>query len=72
LAGNAPRGLVAYVIIGAIVWVAYVAAIVWGEVRRKRRMEAAPPPYAKEGHQLGSMEDAREMGRGGVQRDVYR
>ncbi|KAK4984730.1 hypothetical protein LTR50_006409 [Elasticomyces elasticus] len=72
LAGNAPRGLVAYAVIGTIVWVAYVAAIVWGEVRRKRRLAGAPPPYAKEGHQLGSMEDAREVGRGGAQRDVYR
>lgn len=47
LAGNSHSGEIAYAVIAAIMWLAYVVSIVIGEQRRRRARKNSPPSYNK-------------------------
>jgi len=47
LADNTKSGEIAYGIIAAVIWLAYVVAAVLGERRRRRALRDAPPKYTE-------------------------
>lgn len=54
LANNTNSGKIAYAIVAAVVWLVWVAAAAWGEIKRNK----APPKY--DGTRLESMERNRD------------
>jgi len=45
LAENTRKGEIAYGVIAGVIWLVYVAVIIFGEIKRKK---SAPPPYDKD------------------------
>ena len=41
LAGNSPDGEIAYGVVAGVMWVTWVAAAIWGEMRRKKAAKLA-------------------------------
>ncbi|KAI6894972.1 hypothetical protein KC318_g11591 [Hortaea werneckii] len=62
LANAEQAPIIAYAVIAAIVGVVYIAAVVFGEVRRKRKVQNEPPTYHRSqkdlGHEMQSRSDS--------------
>lgn len=56
-------GVIAYAVIAAVMWLAWVAASVIGERRRAKKMADAPPKY-EEGERVGRRRSHRSRGTG--------
>ncbi|EON63529.1 hypothetical protein W97_02757 [Coniosporium apollinis CBS 100218] len=65
LANNSPSGAIAYGVIAAIVWLVYVAAAVYGEMKKAR---SAPPKYSE---RMGSDEGSPMRDMSGQPREYY-
>lgn len=48
LADNTTSGKIAYAVVAAVMFSAFVAASVYGEIKRARRQRSAPPPSYSE------------------------
>ena len=56
LANDASRGqIIAYAVVAAIMWLAYVASAVYGEIKRKRHNKPVGPAAVEKGHRMDNL-----------------
>ena len=55
-------GMIVYAVVAAIVWLAYVLAIVIGERRRARMAHDSPPKYSETPDEAGGVEGPGAQG----------